>query len=205
MHKHGFTLIELMVSLSILALALGTLMALFTTLNLFVLVQDAKMTTDDNVQRAMLAITRELRNAAWSSVVFGGDSGTSIQYQIPADIDGNGTPLDQDMFPELGPVRTISRDFQDLNGDGLTASQLIVFDESGMRVLANGLCRDEDLNNNGRLDPGEDLNDNGALDRGVLFERVGRSIAATLSTENVSSSRTPRIRSALSQIITPRN
>jgi len=205
MHKHGFTLIELMVSLSILTLALGTLLALFTTLNLFVLVQDAKMTTDDNVQRAMVAITRELRNVAWSSVVFGGDNGTSIQYQIPTDIDGNGTPLDQDMFPELGPVRTIARDLQDLNGDGITASQLIVFDESGVRVLANGLCRDEDLNNNGRLEPGEDLNDNGALDRGVSFERVGRSIAATLSTENVPSPRTPRLRSALSQIITPRN
>ena len=60
MHKRGFTLLELMVSFSILALALGTLLALFITFNLFGLVQDAKTTTGHNAQRAIVTITRRM-------------------------------------------------------------------------------------------------------------------------------------------------
>jgi 1,4-dihydroxy-2-naphthoate octaprenyltransferase len=62
MHKHGFTLLELMFSFSILALALGTLLALFITLNLFGLVQDAKTATDYNAERTIVTITRRMTN-----------------------------------------------------------------------------------------------------------------------------------------------
>jgi hypothetical protein len=104
----------------------------------------------------------------------------------------------------LSTVRTIQRDTNDLNSDGLTASQIILRNGANNTVLANGVPNNEDANNNGTLDTGEDANRNGQLDRGIWFARTGNAVTITLQSQQ-SLRRGTLFVTTLSETVAPRN
>lgn len=176
----GMTLLETMFAVSIMTIVVGTLMALGTVLGDTARVQEEKTAAFDEARRALTYMVRDLRQAARSSL---SDLPFSdITYQVAADLDGNGSAVDMGGSLELTALRTIARDVEDLNGDGLTDSQLVLAHGDTVMVLCNRLMTDEDINENGELDDGEDANDNGEFDRGIWFEQVGGSVMVGLQT-----------------------
>lgn len=184
MRREGFTLLEVMLSVGLLVIISGMLFALSGTMGAAARTQGSQITTMGETRVAMLQISRELRQAAMGSITIGAN-GSQIQYQVPADVDGNGVPVNQNGRLELGAVRTLSRDVNDLNNDGVTLTQFVWTDGNQVRVLANNLLLDEDTDGNGTLDGGEDTNGNGVLDRGLFFERVGTGIRVTVQSDDI--------------------
>ncbi len=200
--ESGMSLLEVMVAVSILTIVMGTLFGLSISLGDTAQVQEAKITSSDEARRGVISVTRELRQAANSSVT--GLPGATITYRVAVDIDGNGSAVDVGSSIELSAVRTIERDLTDANGDGVRDTQLVMKTSGAVQVLANNLLRDEDANGNGVLDPGEDRNLNARLDHGVWFERTGSSVSVTIETE--SQSRQGRlIETRLTETVFPRN
>jgi prepilin-type N-terminal cleavage/methylation domain-containing protein len=207
MKQDGFTLLEVMLSIALLTIIAGMLFTLGDSFKSAARLQESQMTAMGDTRLAMLQTSRELRQAAMSSIVMNGNRDVQIQYQIPADVSGNGLPVDQTGRLELGPVRTIMRDTADLNNDGQTVTQLILTDGNQVRVLANNLVINEDVNGDGVLGAAEDLNGNGVLDVGLLFERVGNAIRVTVQAEDVPNptGEGRAIISTMRQTIRPRN
>lgn len=203
--NEGLTLTELMIVIAVLSTVLGTLFVLADNLQRSVAFQEARVQTQDDVRDGMMLLMRELRQSGQVSINWGALPGPVITYRKAEDLDGNGTPTDVGGYLELGPLRTIQRDTADANGDGVTNTQLIVTDGTTVRVVANGLLINEDLNNNGTLDAGEDGNNNGVLERGVWFERVGNAIQITLQAQETPGPRNHPVTSELVEIVTPRN
>ncbi|MCX5758495.1 MAG: prepilin-type N-terminal cleavage/methylation domain-containing protein [Candidatus Hydrogenedentes bacterium] len=177
----GFTLLEVMVAVTILTVVMGTLFTLSTGIGDAAQVQDMRMTPTEDTRHAALDIIRELRQASLGSIT--GLPGASITYRVATDLDGNGLAVNANAGLELSTVRTIQRDASDLNGDGVTTSQIILRNGTNIRVLANGVPNNEDTNNNGVLDAGEDANRNGVLDRGIWFTRTGKAITVTFQSQ----------------------
>lgn len=198
----GMTLVEIMVAISILTIVMGVLFSLAIGLGDTASVQDAKIITGDEARAAMIAVTRDLRQAAASNIT--GVPGKSISYRVATDTDGNGSAVDIGSNIELSAVRTIQRDLADANGDGFRGSQIIRIVDGRATVLTNDVIDDEDINANGVLDGGEDTNGNGQLDRGLWFERDGGSIRVTIDTQNISR-RGHHILTRLTQTVFPRN
>lgn len=177
----GFTLLEMMVSVSIVVVVVGILSGMAIGLGDTARVQEIKGNAGDQARRGMLYIIRDLRQADGSSVT--GVPGDVITYRVAADVEPwNGTAVDVSGNLELGPLITAGRDVNDLNGDGLTATQFVWSDGVNQRVFSNNLLPNEDGNNNGILDSGEDLNGNGMLERGLWFQRNGNLIEVTIQT-----------------------
>jgi len=196
------TLLEVMIAVTILTIVLGILFGLAVSLGDTARVQEAKTTSFDEARKGMIYMARDLRQAQ----NFGLSTlpADTVTYCIATDVDGNGTAVDMSGHLELSGSRTIRRDVEDLNGDGLTDSQLLLWNgETGM-VLANGLLPDEDLNDNGALDAGEDTNGNGLLDHGVWFERTGGGVLITLQTFGTSRQGHPLVTNMQTTIV-PRN
>jgi len=198
----GMTLVEVMVTVTILTLVMAILFGLSTGLGDTAKVQGAKITSSDQARKAMIYATRDLRQAAKSSV--SGLPGPSISYRVATDLDGNGAAVDVGGNIELSALRQIERDLTDANGDGIAGSQLVLKIGGVTQVLANDLSEDEDANGNGVLDPGEDRNGNGRLDRGVWFERDGSGIKVTLQSEG-HSRQGHLIQTQLTETVFPRN
>jgi type II secretory pathway pseudopilin PulG len=196
------TLLEVMVAVTILVIVMGTLFQLAVGLGDTAQIQEIKMTSGDEARKAMIYITRDLRQAAAGTMV--GAPGATIAYRVATDLDGNGVAVDVGGTLELGNLHTIRRDNEDLNEDGVTDDQLIVTDGDAVQVLANDLLEDEDKNENGVLDPGEDANLNGVLDRGVWFERSGNAVRVTIQTQG-RSRQGHLLTSRLSETVLPRN
>lgn len=204
--KTGFTLIELMLGMSILSIVVGIFAVLLETVDMTTSVQNSEMITSDDVRLGMMGLRKELRLASAESIVWNESmQSTRLDYRIPVDLDGNGTPLDVNGVVELTEVRSLFRDVDDINGDGLAGSQLVWTDGDRVRVVANHLLEDEDANRNGDLDNGEDRNGNGVLDRGLHFEKVGKSVRVTIQATHRTSSRAPAVQSTLQELVTPRN
>lgn len=201
----GMTLIELMIVMAILTIVLGTLFVLGDNLQRSVATQEARVTTQDDVRIAMQRIMRELRQSARASIPWNTLPNTSISYRRAEDLDGNGTAVDVGGFLELGAQRTIQRDTNDANGDGLTTTQLVIIDGNQVTVLANGLLENEDANADGILSAGEDSNNNGVLERGVWFEPVGSGMRITLQAQRSPGPRNQIVTSQLTEIVVPRN
>ena len=181
MRTCGFTLLEMMVSVSIVVVVVGILSGMAIGLGNTARVQEIKGNAGDQARRGMLYIIRDLRQADGSSIT--GAPGDVITYRVAADVDGNGTAVDVSGNLELGPLITAGRDVDDLNNDGITDSQFIWSDGPNVvDVFANNLLPNEDGNNNGVLDSGEDGNGNGVLDRGLWFQRNGSFIQVTIQT-----------------------
>jgi prepilin-type N-terminal cleavage/methylation domain-containing protein len=209
MKRHGFTLLEMMVSIAVLSAVSVLLLVLSTNLAQSSQIQGAKVTTTDEARSAMLFLAKELRQSAAQSMGAAVLPGTTLTYQIATDADGNGSAVDVGCDLELSATRTLSRDFEDANSDGLTLTQLIMTEDlpagPRVRVIANGLLLNEDTNGNATLDTGEDANANGRLDRGLWFERTGRSIRVTVQTQRNASAQGLPITSGLVETVFPRN
>ncbi len=201
----GFTLLEVMISVTVLSLVAGALFALSFSLAQSAQFQEGKAITSDDVRSAMFFLERELRQASTGSINWNNLPGERLTYRAAADVDGNGTAVDNSGFLELGPLCTISRDINDLNNDGLTVTQVIWTDGVVVRVVANGLARNEDTNNNGVLDAGEDINRNNRLERGIWFAPANPGLAVTVDMERLLNAQGQRVVSGLTEIIMPRN
>ena len=198
----GMTLLEVMIAVTILTIVLGILFGLAVSLGDTARVQEAKTTTFDEARKGMIYMARDLRQA--QNFGLSALPADTVTYCIATDVDGNGTAVDMSGRLELSAPRTITRDVDDLNGDGLTDSQLLLWNgETGM-VLANGLLPDEDLNDNGDLDADEDTNGNGLLDHGVWLERTGGGVLISLQTLGTSRQGHPLVTNMQTTIV-PRN
>lgn len=203
-HKRpsGFTLLEILLAVSIMVIVIGSLSGMAIGLGDTARVQGIKTDSGYQARRGMIYIVRDLRHSALSTVV--GPPGATINYRVAEDLDGNGTAVDISGDLELSPVRTIGRDLADLNGDGLTGTQVILQTEDGIEVMATDVLPNEDLNNNGVLDTGEDINGNGILDRGIWFERNGSLIEVTIQA-GATTRRGRIITFNLTEVVRPRN
>lgn len=205
MNKRGFTLLELMISIAVLTLVTGALYAASMTLTQAARSQEAKTTTIDNAQNGMLLMVRNIRQADSFSVNWAALPGPVLTFRAPEDLDGNGTAVDVGVELELGPVRRLTRDTADLNGDGITDTQLVLVEAGQVRVITNGLLPDEDINQNDILDAGEDTNGNGVLDHGLWFEQSGTGVRITLQAQETISPQGGFVRTSLSENVVPRN
>lgn len=202
----GMTLIELMIVMAILSSVLGLLFLLGDNLQRSAVSQGLRVQTQDSVRVGMQLLARELRQGAISSINYAALPSGSITYRRAEDADGNGTAVDVGQYLELGPQKTIQRDLADANNDGETVTQLIATDGVNVKVIANHILPNEDINADGVLDAGEDTNANGVLDRGVWFETLGNgTIRITLQAEESPGPRDALVTSQLVEIVVPRN
>ncbi|MBX3178106.1 MAG: prepilin-type N-terminal cleavage/methylation domain-containing protein [Candidatus Hydrogenedentes bacterium] len=137
MRRSGFTLIEMLAAISLLTAALGMIWGAWLQASATADVLERKTDATDRAVHAMARISRELRAASRASL--SALPAAEIAYRIPEDLDANGLPIDADGMPEWSGPRRIGRDYNDANGDGFTASQLILEHPGGVDVIANGL------------------------------------------------------------------
>lgn len=193
----GFTLLEVMVSVSIIAIVVGVLVGMSIGLGDTARVRDIKGASADEARRAMIFLTRDLRQASVASL--SGAPGDSISFRMAADVSGNGTAVNVGGNLELGPVITVGRDVNDLNNDGLTDSQLIWSDGVNHRVLANNLLPNENPDAAGNWDPAVD-----DANRGVWFNRNGSLVEVIIQTGG-QDRRGRQINFNLREVVRPRN
>lgn len=183
--RRGYTLIELAITITILTAVTLVISGLAMALNEAAAMQEANITNMDEARMGMLNLTMELRQCLAGSIDIDDAElpADAISYTVPLDLDGNGNALDTNGDLEISNLRTISRDLNDANGDGLTETQLVVTEAGSamVRVLANSLYN-EDRNGNDTLDANEDLNGNGIIDTGVDFSFVDGALQIILTT-----------------------
>jgi len=203
--ERGMTLIEVMFATAIFTVVLGTLFAFSISFSDTAQVQEIKVIAQDEARRALQAIAPDLRQAVRTSINWTQLPGEQLAYSVATDLDGNGTAVDQDKRIEISLPRVIGRDLEDVNGDGLTSSQLIVTSSNGMQVLANNLAPEsEQAAQDGTFGAAQDLNGNGQLDRGIWFEASGRGVSITVQT--VGETRQGiALRTTLQETVYPRN
>ena len=202
----GFTLLEMMIALSIFTLVMLMLMTLSLSMSSAARFQDAKITSHDDARTGMMQLVRNVRQASRNSINWGALPNSTISYRVAVDTDGNGFAVDANNDIELGPVITVGVDNADLNGDGETTSQLIWSDGNQVNVLVNGLMQaTEDGNGNNVLDAGEDANGNGILDQGILFAAVGAGLQITIQTQRPADASGTNVTSLFTEIVVPRN
>ncbi len=206
MKTKGMTLLEVMFATAIMTVVMTALYGMALGLADTARVQEATTTAHDEARRGLLVISKELRQAAGFSL--SGLPEAELSYRVATDVNGNGLAVDASAKLELSAARILTRDFEDMNGDGRSEDQLILIDGEVVRVLANGLMEDEDLNGTGWLDEGEDTNNNWRLDRGIWFEKWfgGSGNAIRINIQTAGTSRQGHILTAsLSEVIIPRN
>ncbi len=202
MKRDGFTLLELLASVAIWTSLMGVMFGLITYVYQAADLQQAKTMACDEARIGMQRAVRELRQAAKASL--SDVPSDSISYRIPMDIDGNGWAVDAHGKLELGPLKTLTRDYDDRNRDGLREEQLILVDGDIVFVLLNSLAPDEDVNANGILDEGEDLNRNSKLDHGVWFDSRKDNLRISIQTR-IEYSTGRSATASLSEAVVPRN
>ncbi len=195
-------MIEVLVAAALLTVASGLLLQTWVGISDTSQIQSAKAAATDQALNAVVTSTRELRQAARSTI--SPLPASTLEYRVATDLDGNGLAVDPHGRLEMSALRRIVRDYDDANGDGVGETQLVLIAEGAVHVLASGLAQDEDRNNNGALDEGEDANRNGALDHGVWFETEGRGIRVTVRTQGTSR-RVPVVPAGFTQLVVPRN
>jgi len=102
-------------------------------------VQQAKIQGNEEARRALTVCVPLLRMASRQTINLGQLPGNTVRFRIPVDADGNGTVVNLTGQIELGGEIRIGPDFNDANGDGLGASQLVLIQDNRVRVLANNL------------------------------------------------------------------
>ena len=187
MGRKGFTLIELLTATALLTAALGMVWQVWFSAGHTAQVIEKKMATTTGASHALAIMRRELRQssrASWSSL-----PAERLTYRIPEDRDGDGLPLDAAGAPELSEERALTRDMEDANGDGITASQLVLITSSGVVVLANNL---------------DVLDADNPESVGLRFTEDGGGLQVVLSL-HMKTRRDLELRSAITEYIFPRN
>ena len=193
MRRSGFTLLEMVISIAILTTVLGILYTLTASLGRAAAAQEAKVTIQDEARTAMLTITRELRQAANSTIDRTAMPASVVAYRVADDMDGNGTAVDVGGDLELTPVRLLTVDFTDLNNDGLTLTQLVLSDRSGVRSVTTGLA------------PTSITQGDIPLTEGFRVEPWGAGVRVTIRTERHGDPNDEPVVTELSEVILPRN
>jgi prepilin-type N-terminal cleavage/methylation domain-containing protein len=137
-NQNGFTLVEIMVTLVIIAIAAALVSPAIMQMAPNMALKSAAQDLYSNMQRAKVAAIKENRVIA---VTIGSSGYTVGEPFKDATLDGG----DGDGLFDGGEVYT------DTNGDGAYTADIVVL-------------FDEDTNGNGILDAGEDQNGNGRLD-----------------------------------------
>ncbi len=185
----GVTLIELMVATTILSLTFGGIYMVARAAFVNAAYHDAEIAAQEDARRAVQFMVTELREAIGSSLAGQTLPNDTLTFQLAGDAGGNGIPLNQSGYLETVGTVTYTRDWNDMNGDGIGARQLIRVYQAGggaapvVTVLANDIMPNEDVNGNGILDPGEDVNGSRSLERGIWFDRTGSLIRITVDTQ----------------------
>lgn len=204
----GFTLIELMVSMAALAIAMTMLYGAAASMASIAGTQDSLVMLNQEARQAMNTITRNLRMATTTSILVPDGGGgfapltnvpaTQLQYQRVDDMDGNGVALNQDLSVGLTQPFLITRDLNDLNGDGLTLTQLVRIDQTTnqiVEVLANHVSPVVATGN---------FYD--AANGGLLFQNIGGgAIQVTLIMRHQPSPTSPTMVVRLDEVVSPRN
>ena len=204
MKRGGFTLVEVIFVSALLVVFMTTVYTVGANLHETAGIYDAKALAYDEARGGLDVVVREIRQAALAEV--SAMPAASLSYRVAEDLDGNGVPLDAKGNLELSPLRTISRDYEDRNGDGLGATQLVLIEGDRVRVLANGLAPDEDANGKGLLDGDKDANREIGVP-GVWFEPCGAGIRVTIRTVRHSSAGKygHPMTACLTEVVFPRN
>lgn len=205
MNTRGMTLLEMMFAVSIFTVVMAAIFGLSLSFGDTAEVQEIKAVTNDELRRAMQFMIPDLRQAVRSTINWDELPGERITYCVPEDISGNGLPVNVQCRLEIGQPRVIGRDLGDVNGDGITATQLIAQSGNRIQVLANDVSPDsEQPDASGVFGPAQDLNGNGRLDRGIWFEPDGRGIRVTIQTQG-ENRRGQILRTTLQDTVVPRN
>ena len=187
MNRHGMTLLEIMVATTILTLVLGSLFTVGQSLSETTKVQNARITAGDDARRGMQFLVKELRQASRQSIAWGDLPTSTLSYRVPVDADGNGSAVDVNGNVEFSDPRTIQVDTDDLNGDGMTTTQLILIDGTTVRVLANNLMTASQAASTG----------------GIVFAQSGSGLEISIATEASAGKR--MMPSGFSETVVPRN
>jgi len=185
----GMTLVEVMIAAALLVIAFGAVYAVARAAFVNTAFHDAEIAAQEEARRALQSMVTELREARVWSLGAQTLPNDMLTFQIPEDADGNGIPLNVSGYLESVGTVMYTRDLQDLNGDGLTTTQLVRLYQGGIgggtavTVLANDIMANEDVNWSGTLDPGEDTNGSGVLERGIWFDRTGSLLRITVDTQ----------------------
>lgn len=194
----GVTLLELMVSMGILTAVMGVLFTLSLSIGDTARIQTTKGVANDEARRALLAVVPRLRQAQDASINKASFPGEILSFRMAADTDGNGTAVDIGGALELGNIVTIQRDVQDLNGDGVTATQLVMIEGDQVTVLANNLSPD------GPPAPAAEGEPEPENNAGFWVENQAGGVLVTIRTQGTSR-RGHVIRQTFTELVDPRN
>tara|TARA_R110001592_G_scaffold183220_1_gene426845 strand:- start:1972 stop:2571 length:600 start_codon:yes stop_codon:yes gene_type:complete len=194
----GTTLLELTFAMAILTIVMGALFTMSQSIGDTAKVQDVKIIAVDEGRRALLGLIPPLRQAQALSINYEKLPADVLRFRIPADNDGNGLAINAANVIELGEEIIVRRDVDDENGDGISSSQLIMFQDDSMTVLANHLSPDAGPT----LIPGTtQLTKNTA---GFWVEKNDGALSITIRTQG--KDRKGRIlRQEYTQLVKPRN
>lgn len=144
MNTRGFTLVEVMTATAILSMVLLTLYGLSEAFAGTAEVQRAKIQGNEEARRGLEVVLPLVRMASRNTVNWNQLPGPVLIFRSADDVDGNGTAVSVDARLELGGAITVGPDLQDENGDGLTATQLVMVQGDVVTVLANHLVAPPD-------------------------------------------------------------
>jgi len=185
----GVTLIEIMIAAALFTLTFGAIYMVARATYVNAAFQDAEVAAQDEARRAILFMVTELRQARRSSFSMQTLPSDQLMFRLPGDADGNGLPLNVSGYLESVGTVTYTRDWQDSNGDGIGATQLVRIERddmgtvTGVTVIANNIVPNEDVNWDGVLSAGEDLNGSRILERGIWFDTVGSLLRVTVDAQ----------------------
>jgi prepilin-type N-terminal cleavage/methylation domain-containing protein len=149
MLDRGFTLIEMMLSLAVMAIVTGVLAGLSLGIGRTASTQRATITATEEARRAMETLVARVRAASVLTVNTASLPGDVLRFRPATDINGNGTAVDVNGRLELGPQVTVQPDTADVNADGITVRQLVMTQGNTTRVLCNTLPPDSAKKTNG--------------------------------------------------------
>ena len=202
----GFTLIEITMVLGALLVIMGALYSIAMGMVTAAKTQDSLIMLRQESRLAMASIIQNIRMAQADTLQTNGGVGfvpvdnnptTNLAFQRVSDVDGNGTALNQDLSLGLTQQLWYTLDFNDANGDGQTATQLVQIRQDGtvVRVLAN------------HISPVVVTNDfyNTPIG-GLVFQDVGGgTIQVTLIMRHQPDPRGPTMVTRLDELVSPRN
>ena len=204
--RGGFTLLEVMMAMSVLSIMLGMLYGAAWAMLKTARTQDSLVMLNSEARQAMSTVTRNLRQAQASSIMANGGGGfaamganaeNNIHFRRVEDLDGNGNALDAAGDLEVSEAFWITRDTDDANNDGITDTQLVRLNEGGavVEVIAN------------HISPAMDTGDMySAPNGGAIFQDIGGgNIQVTLILRHRADPNLPMMVVRLDEVVSPRN